>query len=56
VSVRRFFQSICLVALALASTEVAAAPAERPNVLFVVFDDLDNRIGCYGDPAAKSRS
>jgi iduronate 2-sulfatase len=54
VSVRRFFQSICLVALALASTEVAAAPAERPNVLFVVFDDLDNRIGCYGDPAAKS--
>jgi iduronate 2-sulfatase len=51
--VRRLLQSIGLVALALASTQ-AAAPAERPNVLFVVFDDLDNRLGCYGDPVAKS--
>ncbi|MDA1040108.1 MAG: sulfatase-like hydrolase/transferase, partial [Planctomycetota bacterium] len=31
----------------------AAEPA-RPNVLFVVFDDLNNRLGCYGDPIAKS--
>jgi hypothetical protein len=33
----------------------AAEPhATKPNVLFVVFDELNNRIGCYGDPIAKS--
>lgn len=30
------------------------APKQKPNVLFVVFDDLSNRLGCYGDPVAKS--
>jgi iduronate 2-sulfatase len=39
--------------LAPAAPLHAAEPA-RPNVLFVVFDDLNNRIGCYGDPVAKS--
>lgn len=38
-------------------TQFALAPAlaaadSRPNVLFVVSDDLDCRIGCYGDPVA----
>lgn len=27
---------------------------QKPNVLLVVFDDLNNRLGCYGDPIAKS--
>ncbi len=31
-----------------------AAPPRRPNVLFVVCDDLNTRLGCYGDPKAKS--
>jgi iduronate 2-sulfatase len=37
-------------------TTVGATPpaSRRPNVLFVVFDDLNNRLGCYGDPVAKS--
>lgn len=29
-------------------------PPSRPNVLFLVVDDLDCRIGCYGDPVAKT--
>jgi arylsulfatase A-like enzyme len=39
--------------LGLASA-VCAAPAQRPNVLFVISDDLNCRIGCYGDPVAQT--
>jgi arylsulfatase A-like enzyme len=28
--------------------------AEKPNVLFIIVDDLNCRIGCYGDPVAKT--
>ena len=31
-----------------------AAEASRPNVLFLVADDLNNLLGCYGDPLAKT--
>jgi iduronate 2-sulfatase len=47
------------VALLLASS-VSALPAtdapqaSQPNVLFVVFDDLDTKVGCLGDPFAKT--
>ena len=46
-----------LTALLLASVptmRAADAPKQKRNVLFVVFDDLNNRLGCYGDPVAKS--
>ena len=28
--------------------------AERPNVLFIGADDLNNSLGCYGHPLVKS--
>ena len=37
---------------ALAATAVAAA--DRPNVLFVAVDDMNNDLGCYGHPFVKS--
>jgi iduronate 2-sulfatase len=39
-------------AAAFAATLAVAAPAARPNVLFLVFDDLRTTLGCYGDPVA----
>ena len=34
--------------------QAGAAELSQPNVLFVVVDDLNCRIGCYGDPVAKT--
>lgn len=36
------------------SAATAAERGERPNVLFIAVDDLNTRIGCYGDPVAKT--
>jgi uncharacterized sulfatase len=47
-----------LVPLLLAALPAVAAdpprPARRPNVLYIVADDLNARLGCYGDPLAKT--
>ena len=32
----------------------ASAEAQRPNVLFIAVDDLNNDLGCYGHPLVKS--
>ena len=34
--------------------ELFAAPPARPSVLFLISDDLNNFLGCYGDPRAKT--
>jgi choline-sulfatase len=45
---------VALLALAALHAELAAAPAERRNVLLIVSDDLNNLLGCYGDSLAKT--
>ncbi|MBI3464031.1 MAG: sulfatase-like hydrolase/transferase [Planctomycetes bacterium] len=40
--------------LLVPATESAAQDRTRPNVLFIVSDDLNNRLGCYGDPLVQS--
>jgi iduronate 2-sulfatase len=39
--------------VALCCTAFAAEPG-RPNVLFLISDDLNNCLGCYGDPRART--
>jgi arylsulfatase A-like enzyme len=38
----------------IALSGIAAPAAEKPNVLFLISDDLNNYLGCYGDPRAKT--
>lgn len=40
--------------LPLAAAGTLTAQPPRPNVLFVVVDDLDCRVGCYGDRVART--
>lgn len=40
--------------LLLACGQAPAATASRPNVLFIMADDLNNSLGCYGHPLVKT--
>jgi iduronate 2-sulfatase len=40
--------------LAGAVAQHGAAAESRPNVLFIISDDLNNSLGCYGHPQVKS--
>ncbi|MEQ1839767.1 MAG: sulfatase, partial [Verrucomicrobiales bacterium] len=43
-----------LFTLALLLLSGMAPASEKPNVLFLISDDLNNYLGCYGDPRAKT--
>ena len=46
---------VCLVAASVVGPSARCPAADsRPNVLFVISDDLNNSLGCYGHPLAKS--
>jgi uncharacterized sulfatase len=46
--------SFALVALLIGSAVQAATTTSRPNVLFVVVDDMNTDLGCYGSRVVKS--
>ena len=50
----KLYQSLCVAILALLGAFSGAHAAERPNVLFIISDDLNNFLGCYGDERAKT--
>mgnify|MGYP006273069577 CR=1 FL=1 len=52
---RRAIIAVACVVLGWPGGSPAAPPAApRPNVLFIVSDDLNNLVGCYGDPLART--
>ncbi len=44
----------CACVLVVSLSGACAAETARPNVLFIVSDDLNNLLGCYADPLAKT--
>jgi iduronate 2-sulfatase len=40
--------------VARGNVRAAVTSAPRPNVLFLIADDLNNMLGCYGDPRART--
>lgn len=52
--IQRLFQlAVCLLPL-IATASVQAAETARPNVLFLICDDLNCDLGCYGHPQVQS--
>jgi iduronate 2-sulfatase len=47
-------KSLVVVLMLAGCGAVAAAPEKKYNVLFIVADDLNNDLGCYGHPLVKT--
>lgn len=45
---------VLIMACLVTGDRLSAAEAGRPNVLFLISDDLNNMLGCYGDPRVKT--
>jgi iduronate 2-sulfatase len=45
---------LALLTIGLLNSHVAATENSRPNVLFLISDDLNNALGCYGDSLAQT--
>lgn len=55
-STTRLFAATVGLMLLFGSTILSAQNEPRPNVLFIISDDLNNFLGCYGDPRAQTPS
>ena len=49
-----FRGALTVAAFATFTSFATAEQAQRPNVLFLISDDLNNMLGCYGDRLAKT--
>ena len=49
-----FLHFAVLTAFVFGFNQAPAADVGRPNVLFLISDDLNNMLGCYGDPVART--
>ena len=45
---------VLIMACLVTGGRLSVAEAGRPNVLFLISDDLNNMLGCYGDPRVKT--
>ncbi|MDA8744609.1 sulfatase [Rubripirellula amarantea] len=45
---------VLLCTASLSNSQCFAEASRQPNVLFLISDDLNTRIGCYGDPNVKT--
>src|SRR6185369_8204295 len=45
---------VLITGVLLCVNATSGASAKRPNVLFIAVDDLNNHLGCYGNPIVKS--
>lgn len=48
------FMRLFIAAFVLLTATNLLSAEKRPNVLFLISDDLNNMLGCYGDPLAKT--
>lgn len=48
------FMRLFIAAFVLLRATNLLSAEKRPNVLFLISDDLNNMLGCYGDPLAKT--
>src|SRR6185369_8904176 len=45
---------VLITGVLLCVNATSGASAKRPNVLFIAVDDLNNHLGCYGNPIVQS--
>lgn len=45
---------VSFLSLTLLAASPEAGPPERPNVLWIIADDLNKRLDCYGDPIVRT--